>query len=433
MAKRKLSAPLNERLTEEIVRDHFKADPLFSQALLEEQKSKNPRIEKLLQAASKSGPGRGRPEFIVTFPSMADFLIVIECKADPARHESATKDRYDAFAVDGALLYASYLSRDFDVLAIAASGQSAESIKISHFYQAKGTTSAEARSEDRRLLSLQSYLAAYKSAAAAAHVEGLKVTEKAVEYNESLNEYSIPETERATFVSAILVALQDEAFRRSYRVLERPADLAAAVITAARRVLAKHHMDAERQAVVLAQYRTIQNQDIAKSATVRKTNEPAPVPNTILRDLASDIEINVFPLTTGGQLGFDVLGRFYTEFIRYSGSDARTGLVLTPPHITQLFCELADLTVRDIVLDPCCGTGGFLTAAMQYMWERAGNDETEKERIKSQQLIGIERRVDMFTHACSNMMMRGDGKSNIHRGDCSTQSSGIRLQNCDRP
>ena len=31
-----------------------------------------------------------------------------------------------------------------------------------------------------------------------------------------------------------------------------------------------------------------------------------------------------------GDKGYDVLGRFYTEFIRYAGTDKKTGLVLTP-------------------------------------------------------------------------------------------------------
>jgi len=70
-----------------------------------------------------------------------------------------------------------------------------------------------------------------------------------------------------------------------------------------------------------------------------------------------------------------------------------------------------------VVFDSCCGTGGFLVSAMKYMLELAGNDEEKKAAIKQKQLIGIEKRTDMFTFACSNMMMSGDGKSNIHQGD----------------
>ena len=43
---------------------------------------------------------------------------------------------------------------------------------------------------------------------------------------------------------------------------------------------------------------------------------------------------------------------------------------------------------------------------------------SEEENIRKNQLLGVEVRPDMFTFACSNMMLRGDGKSNIDRGDC---------------
>lgn len=55
---------------------------------------------------------------------------------------------------------------------------------------------------------------------------------------------------------------------------------------------------------------------------------------------------------------------------------------------------------------------------MKYMLKKSGNNLDKHKAIKSNQLMGIEIRPDMFTHACSNMMMRGDGKSHIHFGDC---------------
>ena len=64
-----------------------------------------------------------------------------------------------------------------------------------------------------------------------------------------------------------------------------------------------------------------------------------------------------------GDKGYDVLGRFYTEFIRYAGTDKKTGLVLTPKHIAELFCDLVNLNKNDIVVDTCCGTGSFLIAS----------------------------------------------------------------------
>lgn len=50
----------------------------------------------------------------------------------------------------------------------------------------------------------------------------------------------------------------------------------------------------------------------------------------------------------------DYLGRFYGEFMSYSGGDGQSlGIVLTPKHITELFCELAQLKPSDKVIDPC--------------------------------------------------------------------------------
>lgn len=90
----------------------------------------------------------------------------------------------------------------------------------------------------------------------------------------------------------------------------------------------------------------------------------------------------------------------------YSGGDGQTlGIVLTPKHITELFCELIDLKVDDKVLDPCCGTAGFLIAAMHKMVKQA-EDETQRRHIKRDQLFGIELQPYMFTIATTNMILQ---------------------------
>ena len=110
----------------------------------------------------------------------------------------------------------------------------------------------------------------------------------------------------------------------------------------------------------------------------------------------------------------DVLGRFYGEFIRYSGGDGQTlGVVLTPKHITELFSELIDLKPSDKIFDPCCGTGGFLIAGMHKML----NEAEDKDKIKKEHIHGIEVREDMFAIATTNMILRGDGKSNLIKDD----------------
>lgn len=113
----------------------------------------------------------------------------------------------------------------------------------------------------------------------------------------------------------------------------------------------------------------------------------------------------------------DILGLFYGEFIKYSGGDGQSlGIVLTPPHITELFCDLLEVTPQDKVFDPCAGTGGFLISAMNRMLDSVDTQE-EKDYIKQNNLHGIEIREDMFSIATTNMILRGDGKTNLVSGD----------------
>ena len=50
---------------------------------------------------------------------------------------------------------------------------------------------------------------------------------------------------------------------------------------------------------------------------------------------------------------FDTLGQFYIEFLRYANNDKGLGIVLTPPHITGLFTELAGVDKDSVVYDNC--------------------------------------------------------------------------------
>jgi len=148
----------NERKTEAIVRKHFE---IFSDFLdIEEQSSDNPKIDKLLKTASKKGGGKGYPEFIITYKTNSDLLIVIECKANTIKHESKDRDRYSEYAVDGALLYASYLSKNFDVLAIGISGETKQELKISHFLHLKNEKKANPIFANK-LLKAEDYLNGY--------------------------------------------------------------------------------------------------------------------------------------------------------------------------------------------------------------------------------------------------------------------------------
>lgn len=416
----------NERLTEEIVRDHFKSDPLFSSVKFEEQKSNNARIADCLSVASKTGKEKpGKPEFIITFPTQSmDYVIIVECKSDTERHESINRDKPKDYAVDGVLHYAKFLSKEFNVLAIAVSGETKDELIVSNFLYKKGELDPISL-VDVKLLSIYNYVKAFKNEQLNYNLKDVNIVEKAVKLNNDFHSCSISESMRNTLVSGILLALQDEMFIAAYPVSSSSADLADVLISAIRRVLSKAKV--RKLEDMMGVYNKILDEPLVKDTVIKKKKKSV---QTIefFKETIRYLEQQVFPLTKLEESGYDVLGRFYTEFVRYAASKQKQGLVLTPSHVTDLFCDLVQLKVSDIVYDPCCGTGGFLIAAMKRMLSLAGNDEDIKENIRKNQLIGVEVRPEMFTFACSNMMLRGDGKSNIDRGDCFDTSTINRVK-----
>lgn len=67
------------------------------------------------------------------------------------------------------------------------------------------------------------------------------------------------------------------------------------------------------------------------------------------------------------------------------------------------------ITVKDICLDPCCGSGTFLLTFMKKQLSIEGVDE---EKVK-ENLIGIERNEQMYLLSIANMLTREDGKANL--------------------
>jgi type I restriction enzyme M protein len=117
--------------------------------------------------------------------------------------------------------------------------------------------------------------------------------------------------------------------------------------------------------------------------------------------------------------GTDVLGQFYEVFLKYGKWAQKMGIVLTPRHITKFAAEALDVNLQDVVLDPTCGTGGFLIAAFDYI--KASANPTQIERFKQNNLVGIDQQPQLVCLAIVNMIFRGDGKNNIIESDCFTK------------
>lgn len=116
--------------------------------------------------------------------------------------------------------------------------------------------------------------------------------------------------------------------------------------------------------------------------------------------------------------GTDVLGRFYEQFLKYGNGAKEIGIVLTPRHITRFGAEAIDVTHKDKVFDPACGTGGFLVAAFDRVKKVVDEDTLDK--FKETGIYGTEQDPEVVALALVNMIFRGDGRNNIEEGNCFT-------------
>lgn len=411
---------MNERETERIVRRHLDAgesDAQTGKVRYWEQMPNDARIKKLLARASKSGVGAGRPEFIVAFDSFPDFLIVVECKASPARHQSKNLDRPADYAVDGALHYASYLRADFNVLAIGVSGADKRSLKISHFFCFRGDHEPET-AFGSQLLPLRDYVKGYFQHPVVFRQDLNKLLLFTRELNSRLHILKVKETNRSLLISAILMALQEPRFVAAYRA-QTGKDLLFVI---------KDTMLKEMRAADIPEA-TFKSVEISYGFM----DAPSKLGDVgVLVGLVGEIDerINSFQKT---HQYYDVLGQLYVEFLRYSNSDKGLGIVLTPPHITELAVELAQVGKNDILYDNCAGAGGFLISGMKRMIDQAKGNLKEEKRIKKEGIIGVELQADISSLLCSNMFIHGDGRSNVFQGDCFSETVSNKVREKFQP
>lgn len=127
----------------------------------------------------------------------------------------------------------------------------------------------------------------------------------------------------------------------------------------------------------------------------------------------------------------DVKGKAYEEIV---GSNLRgdRGEFFTPRSICRMAVAMLDPTERDLILDPACGTGGFLITAMNHVVDRIQTQELEKwgdaaraanaanqriSRFLSENLIGLDFNPNLVKAAKMNMVMNNDGAGGLYQAD----------------
>lgn len=390
---------------------------------LDPQGSSIKEIDDALKTASKKGTGHvGFPEYVGV---VKDFIIVIEDKPKTDKHVlldgsviSLETNAVVNFAMNGALFYAKHLAKNTTykkIIAIGVSGDKKKH-KISPIY-------VDDTDYYRELPDVESFISFNEKNIDEYYTREIlkedtntekelaEILKDAASLHEDLRNYgNLKDIDKPLVVSGILLAL-NEIEKKSFSIDNLVGDtvetdgqkIYKAIESNLKRVNVQPQVKLDK---ILSQFSIIRDTQI-----LNEINDT--LGETPLKYYAKFLYERIFKSIKYTSSSEDYLGRFYGEFMSYSGGDGQTlGIVLTPKHITELFCELLDLKPEDVVLDPCCGTAGFLIAAMHMMLKKA-KDDTQKKHIRKEQLHGKELQPYMFTIATTNMILRGDGKSNL--------------------
>ncbi len=392
------------------------------------QGSEVKEINDALKTASKRGTGKiGYPEYVAV---IHDFVLIIEDKPDTNKHckytesgliDTQTKAVTD-YAINGAYFYAKHIAQNSTfkkLFAIGVSGD-AKHHKITPVYvdDREGYIELDPV-ESFTMFNRQNIHEYYLRSVLKEETPEEKTTAQILKDAADLHEYlrtygSLKDQDKPLVVSGILLAL-DEISSGSFSIESLTGDDVDTdgdkIYEAIKKRMRRSNVgpDAKRDKLM------------SEFAIIRTSARLNAIDNklgkTPLRYYAEFLKSNVFDNIKYRSASEDFIGRFYGEFMSYSGGDGQSlGIVLTPAHICDLFCELLDVQPNDVVLDPCCGTAGFLVAAMHHMVSAADSD-VKKKNIRKKQLHGYELQSNMFAIACTNMILRDDGNSNIQCQD----------------
>lgn len=215
--------------------------------------------------------------------------------------------------------------------------------------------------------------------------------------NETLHEYSINKNKRARFIAGLILSIASDS---KLDINESDALVLVANINT---LIAKRLNEAQKNHFLgfinLELPPSNENHTKYKDA-IKKTYK----------------ELQTLDIKNSMNSGNDILGKFYEMFLKYGNGAKEIGIVLTPRHIANFATDILDISYSDYVLDPTCGTGGFLVAALDYVKKKSNTQQID--RFKKYHLFGIEQDDEVIALALVNMIFRGDGRHKMKEGNC---------------
>lgn len=146
---------------------------------------------------------------------------------------------------------------------------------------------------------------------------------------------------------------------------------------------------------------------------------------SVIKSIYKQVKADILPLLESN-LHLDFTGKILNSLNDWVaiGNDKLNDVVLTPRFVTNLMARITKTDMDSFVWDTCMGSSGFLVSAMEIMIGDAKSRirDTQKlddkiEHIKHNQLLGIEILGNIYILAVLNMILMGDGSSQIICGD----------------
>lgn len=443
-----------------------------------EQESLNTEIDQALNEYDSKSGGKGgnRPDakillqdknlvyypILIEYKGYKDKLVKLDADGNIANKNAKNQPNFkniNSYAVNGAVHYANALlhyTSYTDIIAIGMTGYKNDAGKLEYeigvYYVSKSNFGIGQKVDDYTDFS---FLKKTNFDNFIDKVKKLKLTQDEIErlkeqreqeINTSLvklnndiyqNEKGLSERDRVYLVAASIIAtlgvpgkvaaLEKQELKSSTEKENRDGDIILRKIKA---FLDEKNLPQEKRELIV---RTLQN--TLTTNNINKVENGESQLKRVFTKIVDDLGIYYkIGLTT------DFTGKLFNEMYSWLGfsQDKLNDVVLTPSYVATLLVRLARVNKDSYVWDFATGSAGLLVAAMNEML----NDAKEKSKspdeflrksaeIKANQLLGLEILSEVYMLAILNMILMGDGSSNILNKDSLKEYDGTYIKRVD--
>ncbi|MBW6486009.1 MAG: SAM-dependent methyltransferase [Syntrophobacterales bacterium] len=429
-----------------------------------EQESLNCEIDKALNDyfSKNGGAGGNRPDvklllqdkklnyypILIEYKGYQNKLVKLDSKGQVENRKAKNEPHFrniNSYAVNGAVHYANALLHHTaytDVIAIGMTGYKDESGQIQHeigvYYVSKSNLGAGQKVDEYTDFS---FLSPANFDAFIEKINNLHLSQEDIdtlkeqrekEIDVSLvklnndiyqNEKGLGENDRVYLVAASIIAtigipgkvgpLEKSNLKSSTETDNTDGDI---IIRKIKAFLKEKQLPQEKKEFIV---RTLQN--TLTTENINKVKDGSSQLKRVFTKIVDDLGIYYkIGLTT------DFTGKLFNEMYGWLGfsQDKLNDVVLTPSYVATLLVKLARVNKDSYVWDFATGSAGLLVAAMNEMLTDARNSIKSPEGllnkeviIKAKQLLGLELLPSVYMLATLNMILMGDGSSNILNKD----------------